>query len=271
MPRQRHLKRPEISRRQMLRRLAFTGAAGGLIGAGGVAAALLSTRPQVVVLPHGGAAAGLETTVARPHIVSRADWGALPVNHAARNEYGDYVKGSNPEGWYVYANDLRESYQTLVIHHSAFYELDGLETLLEIQRLHREDRGWADIGYHFLLDKQGTIYEGRDLHARGAHTAGYNTGSAGICLMGDFRFVAPSRAQLYAAQALIRWLVYRLHPTHLAGHQDFNQTTACPGAFLIDQLEALAAAVGLELGIDGFRPVARRDDPCDCCGCDAHL
>ena len=109
----------------MLRRLVLTGAAGGLIGAGGVAAALLSTRPQVVVLPHGGAAAGLETAVARPHIVSRADWGALPVNHAARNEYGDYVKGSNPEGWYVYANDPRESYQTLVIHHSAFYELDG--------------------------------------------------------------------------------------------------------------------------------------------------
>ena len=116
-----------------------------------------------------------------------------------------------------------------------------------------------------------TIYEGRDLHARGAHTAGYNTGSAGICLMGDFRFVAPSRAQLDAAQALIRWLVYRLHPTHLAGHQDFNQTTACPGSFLIDQLEALAAAVGLELGIDGFRPAARSADHCGCCGCQTHL
>lgn len=237
------------------------------MAAGALVSGLRASRPQIVILPNDGGSTGLKTDDSRPRIISRRAWGALPVDHTARNENGLYRKGSNPYGWYVYAASLRESYQTLVVHHSAVYKVDGLTTLTEMQRLHRDDRGWADVGYHFMIDKDGTIYEGRDLTARGAHTAGFNTGSAGICLLGDFRFEAPSQEQLDAALALTRWLVELLSPTHLAGHKQFNPATICPGPFLVEQLEGLARVAGLRFGIDGYQAAADAADGCGCCTC----
>ena len=55
--------------------------------------------------------------------------------------------------------------------------------------------GWADVGYHYLVDKDGTIYEGRNIAIRGAHTQGHNTGSAGVCLLGDFRYRVAERSR----------------------------------------------------------------------------
>lgn len=281
MAKPRHVSRRRTSRRQFLRGSAGIGAGVAFFGAAaaslGVGAAMfgkrkLAEQPQVVVLPNGAQLPQSTPPANDPVVVSRQRWGALPVDHSARNEYGHYWKGSNPEGWYVYSDDLRRSYQTLIIHHSAFYKAGGLDTLLEIQRLHRDERGWADIGYHFLIDQRGTTYAGRDLSVRGAHTAGYNTGSAGICLMGDFRTRGPTAAQMAAARALIRWLVERLAPTHLAGHQQFNAGTECPGRQLIANLKDLADRAGLQYGIEGFVPVARAEAcGCGCCACAATL
>ena len=54
----------------------------------------------------------------------------------------------------------------------------------EVRRWHVEDRGWSDIGYHYLIDRDGTLVEGRPLERTGAHAKGYNTGSVGISLFG---------------------------------------------------------------------------------------
>lgn len=267
MPSQSQRKRGRPSRRQILPGLALAGA----LSLGGVAAALLRSRPRVVVVPHGDDMPEASPAIARPAIVGRDKWGALPVNHSARNENGFYRRESNPYGWYVYQGDLRDNYQTLIVHHSSFYEADVRATMLEVQRLHRDDRQWADIGYHFLIDIDGTIYEGRDLAARGVHTMGHNTGSAGLCLLGDYRFVAPPQAQLEATVALCRWLVAELAVTHLAGHSQFNPSTLCPGAALLDRLPDMAARLGLEYGTDGYVPTALAGDSCDCCGCRALL
>jgi len=56
----------------------------------------------------------------------------------------------------------------------------------EIRRWHTEDRGWSDIGYHYLIDRDGTVMEGRPLEKTGAHTKGRNKGSVGISLFGGF-------------------------------------------------------------------------------------
>ena len=253
-----HVKRPlRLTRRQFLGRAALVGGLGaGLTAAGW----LISRRPHVP-----GVALSPTPTyhLDRPAVVSRADWGARPVDVGARNEHGYYNSFTNPEGWYVYPDDLRGSYQTVVIHHSAFYREDGRRTLLEVQRLHREDRGWADVGYHFMVDKDGTVYEGRHLSARGAHTQGYNTGSAGICLLGDFRAESPSSAQWQAVTALTQWLAYHLQLTHLAGHRQFNGWTVCPGGQVSSQLENLAELAGLQFGIDGYRSIG--------CACPTHI
>ncbi|MCY3796211.1 MAG: peptidoglycan recognition family protein [Chloroflexi bacterium] len=251
------------SRRQMLQGLALAGA----LCLGGAATALLRNRPRVVVMPNGDDLPEASPAIARPAIVSRDEWGALPVNHSALNENGFYQRVSNPYGWYVYRGELRDNYQTLIVHHSSFYEADARATLLEAQRLHREDRHWADIGYHYLIDIDGTIYEGRDLGARGVHTMGHNTGSAGLCLLGDYRFALPPKAQLEATGVLGRWLVAELAITHLAGHSQFNPSTLCPGAALLESLPDMAARLGLEYGTDGYVPTALAGDGCECCGC----
>lgn len=251
MQRPEHRNQREVSRRRVLRKLAALGSASALAAAAGV----FSERPRVVVLPN---EAGLSEEAVRPPIVSRGAWGALPVDHSARNERGHYQSGVSPEGWYVYSGDLRDSYQTLVAHHSAFYKADGRATLLEVQRLHRGDRGWADVGYHYLLDADGAIYEGRSLSVRGVHTQGRNTGSVGVCLLGDFRFRSPPQAQWEGLVALGRWLIAELALTHIAAHNQFNEGTVCPGARVIERLAALAELLGVGYGVDGYKPADTR-------------
>ncbi len=267
--RNRAKQRVTLTRRQFIGLIGVFGAGTGALCGGITATSLMATR--VIVTTPTESPTEIPTTptpfVEKPAVVDRATWGALPPNINARNEKGYYNKETNPEGWYVYPDRLQDSYQTLVVHHSAFYEGDGKSTLAEVQRAHRDDRGWADVGYHFMIDKDGTIYEGRDLTVRGAHVSGYNTGSVGVCLFGDFRFEAPSQEQLNALYALNNWLVFRLELTHLTGHQQFNDWTECPGTFILAQLEDIATRAGLIFGTDGYQASARADSCC--CGCHA--
>lgn len=56
------------------------------------------------------------------------------------------------------------------------------EKVDEIRRWHVEDRGWRDIGYHYLIDRDGTVAKGRPVEQVGAHCKGHNTGTIGISL-----------------------------------------------------------------------------------------
>jgi hypothetical protein len=56
----------------------------------------------------------------------------------------------------------------------------------EVRQWHVRDRGWSDIGYHYLIDRDGTVVEGRPLSRTGAHVRGRNTGTIGIALFGGF-------------------------------------------------------------------------------------
>lgn len=201
----------------------------------------------------------------QPSIISRADWGALEPNNSARNENGFYSE-DNIEGWRVYDGDLAEVYQTVIVHHAAFYEDNDFNTLLEVQTAHRNQRGWADIGYHYLIGQNGLIYEGRDWSVRGTHVERFNTGSLGICLLGNFMETAPEALQLNSALALINWLGERLQLTHIASHRQFNPRTQCPGDNLQLYIEQFATLSGLIIGTGGY--IAPSDSAtCACCGC----
>ena len=163
-----------------------------------------------------------------PPVVSRSSWGALPPDHSARNENGFY-SNNNVDGWRIYDSEIDGAYQTVVIHHLAFYEENDIDTLLEVQSTHRNRRGWADIAYHFLVGQNGLIYEGRDWHVRGTHVETYNTGSLGICLLGNFMTQSPTAEQLNSSLALVKWAGERLNLSHIASHRDFNPQTQCPG------------------------------------------
>lgn len=200
-----------------------------------------------------------------PSIISRSSWGALPPNYNAHNENGFY-SDDNIEGWRIYEEEIEQVYQTVIIHHAAFFVENDIDTLLEVQRVHRNQRGWADVGYHFLVGQNGIIYEGRDWHVRGTHVETFNTGSLGICLLGNFMTQAPTAPQLNSTLSLINWASERLNLSHIASHRHFNPQTQCPGDNLFPYMEQFASASGLTIGTDGYIPPDHAD-ACICCGC----
>lgn len=258
MPRQ---KRSDLSRREALFIGSLLGCGIATLCSSGATAGLLwlaGQKAPITPIPASGT----------PPMLSyypRSEWGALPPDHNAPNENGFYSP-ENPEGWRVYQAPLEAIYRTVVIHHSVIIESDDIRTLQAIQRLHRLDRGWADVAYHYFIGIDGAIYEGRDIHVRGTHVGGYNSGSVGICLLGNFMAQNPNAAQINSAHTLIQWLTARLQLTHLAAHRDFNAQTECPGDAIIPYLDLFAEEAKLTRGIDGYQP------PHDAnCFCGAHL
>lgn len=189
---------------------------------------------------------------AAPLIVPRADWGARLPDHTAPEELGFASKATEPE-WYIYPGDLTDEYNTIAIHHSASL-LASNETMLDIQNLHMDANRWADIGYHYGIDRDGIVYEGRDIGSRGASVAGFNTGTIGVVVMGNFEEDQPLPPQLAALQTVVNWLTASYKLTHLAAHGEFNPESVCPGKNLIPYLDSLARSAGLARGTAGHVP-----------------
>jgi hypothetical protein len=186
-----------------------------------------------------------------PELITKAAWGGLPPNHNSTGENG-FFSAENSDGWRVYDQPLTDVYNTVVVHHSVVYEGDDLSTMLAVQTLHREQNNWADVGYHYLIGKSGAVYEGRDIRARGAHVAGYNTGTIGVCLLGNFEEDTPPPVQIAAAHTLIGWLATTFALTHIDGHRAFNDWTQCPGVNLTASLDDFATRAGLTVGTEGY-------------------
>lgn len=127
----------------------------------------------------------------------------------------------------------------IIVHHVGGTDRDV--SAAEIHQWHLAN-GWAGIGYHFLIHKNGMIEQGRPLYAIGAHCYGYNQTSVGICSAGDFDISFPTKNQIDSASHLIAYLCqkYGLKPDSrtVLGHRDLNQTE-CPGQNYYSQLEAL--------------------------------
>ena len=109
------------------------------------------------------------------------------------------------------------------------------EKVREIKRWHVQDRGWADIGYHFLIDRDGTIAKGRDIARDGAHVQGKNKGTIGISLFGGHGSAETDKfGQNFTPQqdAALRKLIGDLHgqfgKVPVTGHNQYA-AKACPG------------------------------------------
>ena len=91
-------------------------------------------------------------------------------------------------------------------------------------------RGFSDIGYHYVILKDGTIEDGRDYKLQGAHAYGKNRDSIGVCLIGDFRKEAPTRLQLEACARLYH-STSRLYGKNLkiGFHRTIEVWNPCPG------------------------------------------
>jgi hypothetical protein len=191
-----------------------------------------------------------------PRLVTRAGWGANEAIVKHPPEYTSPV-------------------QVLFVHHTAtgndYACTQSASIIRGIQLYHVRSKGWNDVGYNFLIDKCGTLFEGRaggvDKPVLGAHTLGFNSGSAAIAVIGDYTSRgAPARVRSVIAQvAAYKLGAYGNNPAgrvvvtsngsdryragtrvalnRISGHRDTGRT-ACPGNVLYGQLGGIRAVAG---------------------------
>lgn len=137
----------------------------------------------------------------------------------------------------------------IVVHHTASLVSDAVkaiktnraswkaavEHVRKAQDLHKRVRGWNDVGYHYMIDWKGRIFQGRPVDRLGAHTEGNNTGSIGVVLLGDFSRQRPPLEQVASLKTLLRWLIaaHGISPKSIQGHHQYKYTL-CPGMFFDD-------------------------------------
>ena len=201
-----------------------------------------------------GLALSAATYTPKPVIYSRAQWGA---NENLRDK-------SSLHYFEIHAGFV---HHTVNANDYSRAEVPGI--LRSIYAYHTQSRGWSDVGYNFLVDRFGRIWEGRaggvDRPVVGAHTLGYNDYAFAMSAIGNYETARPSKALLQAYGSLFAWKL-SLHGIDAAstkqvvgpdtfqainGHRDAG-STACPGRYLyakIPQIRTLAAAA--QQGWDG--------------------
>lgn len=102
----------------------------------------------------------------------------------------------------------------------------------EIRRWHVEDNGWSDIGYHYVIRRDGVVEKGRPIERSGAHAAGHNTDSIGICVVGGKADNGTAESNFtYHQLSHLGFLINSLRKEYgnleLYGHRDFS-TKPCP-------------------------------------------
>jgi len=206
------------------------------------------TDSSTVLVPS-GAATG-------PAIVSRASWGADESLRRCSPSYSSTVLAAT-------------------VHHTAgsnsYTQAQSAGIVRGIYAYHTGSLGWCDIGYNFLVDKFGTVYEGRyggrTEAVRGAHTSGFNDKTVGISAMGNYETASAPAAMVSAIGHVAGWKLSLFGRSATGtvsltsaggstsryakgalvslpavfGHRDVGRT-ACPGAHLYEQLSAVRTA-----------------------------
>jgi N-acetylmuramoyl-L-alanine amidase len=122
----------------------------------------------------------------------------------------------------------------ITVHHTGEHgnwaDLPDIEIVQRIERYHRNEKEWAAIGYHFLVGKDGKVYEGRPAQFQGAHTSTQNENNLGISVIGDFMRQPPSGRQLSALKAILddKRAAYGVSRKRCYGHRDLH-ASQCPG------------------------------------------
>jgi hypothetical protein len=232
----------------------------------GVAVLAMDAGAEHAAPPLGlGAQASALTSV--PGVIPRSAWGA---DETIRFDSHGEVR------WGLAYFPL----QKLIVHHTAGsnYDPNPAATVRAIYHYHAVTQDWGDIGYNYLIDSAGRVYEGRwsreywsgetptsdngnGLTVAGGHALQHNSGTMGIALLGTFDGVAPTSAARASLVGLLAWAasVNGINPTgsstyvnpvtgltryvpNIAGHRSYN-STGCPGTTLNAMLPSIRSSV----------------------------
>ncbi|GAB3875491.1 SpoIID/LytB domain-containing protein [Terrabacter terrigena] len=208
--------------------------------------------------------------VRQPTIITRAEWGADESIRTCTPETLPGIKGA-------------------VVHHTVnandYTQAQAASLVRGIYAYHVQSNGWCDIGYQFLVDRFGKVYEGRygssTSFVQGAQTAGFNTDTVGVSVIGDHTSLAFSSATISSVSAVIAWLADRagfdpagtttftsagnskypagtvVTKSRVSAHRDYGQTD-CPGDAGYTQLSSIrsSAASTWSAGRQSFTAMA---------------
>ena len=168
-------------------------------------------------------AASPEHPAPRPEIVSRDDWGATPAD---------------------YPDALKHTPRTVLIHHAGVVfkpDADPAAKMRGLLRFSREDKGWPDVPYHFVVAPDGRVFEGREMgYAPDTNTDFDTSGFVNVEVLGHFDEQRVSEVQLESTARVVAWLADELDmPTaELQTHEGVAPgQTSCPGADLLRYLK----------------------------------
>jgi N-acetylmuramoyl-L-alanine amidase len=210
----------------------------------------------VAVAPRRVPASASQTVDTPFPYVTRAQWGAAQCPPRAAPDYGEV--------------------KAVAVHHTVslndYTPEEAPQIVLAICRYHRNSNGWNDIGYNALVDRFGTIYEGRagglDQAVVGAQAQGFNSQTAGVANIGDYSSISATDEALAGTANYIRWKLgvhgqplsgpvtltsgggpesryaagAKVTVDRVLGHRDVGKT-ACPGDGLYDQLDQIRSLV----------------------------
>ncbi|WP_353708691.1 cell wall-binding repeat-containing protein [Cellulosimicrobium sp. ES-005] len=212
--------------------------------------------------PVAGAAAVSAAETPFPTIITREQWGAAPASCA-------WGSAATLKGGAVHHTVNANDYTSMA---------EAMQIIRNDQAFHQSGNDWCDIGYNFLVDKWGNVYEGADGSIEraliGAHTGGFNTGTVGVAMVGTYTNVAPSTAQLDGVAKIIAYRLaqYGVDPAGKAtftaasrtaggrfeagqsvvlpkvfGHRDTHQTE-CPGTLAYGKLSYIQSRASQYFG-----------------------
>jgi N-acetylmuramoyl-L-alanine amidase len=202
--------------------------------------------------------------LARPALVSRTEWGC--------------PDGQSSASWAPQYTDVSH----LIVHHTATTNAasDWPAQVRSIWTSHTYTQDWGDIGYNYLIDPLGVIYEGRSGgdDVIGAHFSCQNANTMGVALLGEFGAAAPTLEAQASLERLLAWKAGQRgidplgasdHPgtelvlDNISGHRDANDsptacttTTICPGDQLYALLPEIRTAVAVAIPEPGASELA---------------
>jgi len=213
-------------------------------------------------------ASSAAASIGMPAVITRSQWGA---DESLRNGFAGYT--NTVKVGFVHHTDTSNGYSAS----------ESAAMVRGVYAYHTRSLGWSDIGYNFLVDRHGQIFEGRrggmDRPVMGAHTGGFNSKSFGVSALGNFVRAEPPAAMLHSISRVMAWklgLHYR-HPRGKAvltsagggtskyppgakhrfkvvsGHRNAGYTT-CPGGRLYDQLPTIRSTTESLMGASLVAP-----------------
>lgn len=223
-------------------------------------------------------------------IISRSEWGAnedlrlfkgmgkpkqIEVSEEITSNFGDEIKlqkeikqDSNGRLFTWPIQYPESDIKAIFVHHTASQEdamEDSYAAMRAIYYYHTVTRGWGDIGYNYLIDEDGRIFEGRYGGDKvvGAHTANFNVGTVGVAVIGNYQENEINGGAVEGLAKLLTNLTekYKLDPLAItklrgknvnviSGHRDAGKTV-CPGEHVYEKMVSIRQLVKNELEVRG--------------------